>query len=109
MDRDIEKDAPKRREVCGGTDGSAGVLEPRHVQDGAELRVSKDGQRRETPEDTQGNAGDGSEDSALPRADQKSFEVGWDGGDDDPDCPRSFNTARKWLIVILVSSCGFCV
>ncbi|KAL2207774.1 MFS general substrate transporter [Sarocladium strictum] len=109
MDRDIEKDAPERREACKGTEGSAGVLEPRHTTDGAKSRLSTDGQQGETPNDTQGNAGDGSEDSASPQADQKSFEVGWDGGDDDPDCPRSFNTARKWLIVIIVSSCGFCV
>lgn len=37
------------------------------------------------------------------------FEVGWEGGDDDPLCPRSFNKARKWLIVIIVSNASFCV
>jgi hypothetical protein len=37
------------------------------------------------------------------------FLVGWDGGDSDPLCPRSFNVARKWLIVSIVSSASFCV
>ena len=109
MERDIEKDVPKRREARGGSESSAGVLEPRHTTGGTKSRLSTNGQQGETPNDPQGNAGDGSEDSASPQADPKSFEVGWDGGDDDPDCPRSFNTARKWLIVIIVSSCGFCV
>lgn len=38
-----------------------------------------------------------------------AFLVGWDGGDSDPLCPRSFNVARKWLIVSIVSSASFCV
>lgn len=29
------------------------------------------------------------------------YEVGWDDGDNDPLCPRSFNKARKWLIVLI--------
>ncbi|KAK4077092.1 uncharacterized protein Triagg1_4059 [Trichoderma aggressivum f. europaeum] len=33
------------------------------------------------------------------------YEVGWDDGDNDPSCPRSFNKARKWLIV-LICACG---
>ncbi|KAL6820454.1 major facilitator superfamily domain-containing protein [Trichoderma sp. SZMC 28015] len=33
------------------------------------------------------------------------YEVGWDDGDNDPLCPRSFNKARKWLIV-LICACG---
>jgi len=37
------------------------------------------------------------------------FEVGWDGGDSDPMCPRSFTTARKWMITLIVSFCSFCV
>ncbi|KAL7938497.1 major facilitator superfamily domain-containing protein [Trichoderma chlorosporum] len=33
------------------------------------------------------------------------YEVGWDDGDNDPLCPRSFNKGRKWLIV-LICACG---
>ncbi|PNP60175.1 hypothetical protein THARTR1_00199 [Trichoderma harzianum] len=29
------------------------------------------------------------------------YEVGWDNADNDPLCPRSFNKARKWLIVLI--------
>lgn len=32
------------------------------------------------------------------------YEVGWDGGDADPLNPRSFNKARKWLIVFIVAA-----
>lgn len=32
------------------------------------------------------------------------FEVVWDGGDDDPLCPRSFSKMRKWLIVTIAAN-----
>jgi hypothetical protein len=41
--------------------------------------------------------------------DKDPFEVSWDGGDNDPMCPRSFSKARKWLITIIVASASFCV
>jgi len=37
------------------------------------------------------------------------FEVGWDGGDNDPLCPRSMHVARKWMIVFITCSAGLCV
>lgn len=37
-----------------------------------------------------------------------SFEVSWDGPS-DPANPRSMSTARKWLIVLIVSSTSSCV
>lgn len=37
------------------------------------------------------------------------FEVGWDGGDSDPLCPRSLPTWRKWLIIAITSVGSFCV
>ncbi|EGS19662.1 putative multidrug protein [Thermochaetoides thermophila DSM 1495] len=37
------------------------------------------------------------------------YEVGWDGGDADPMCPRSMPTWRKWLIVGITSVGSFCV
>ncbi|KAL7955510.1 major facilitator superfamily domain-containing protein [Trichoderma compactum] len=41
--------------------------------------------------------------AGLPEADP--YEVGWDDENNDPLCPRSFNKARKWLIV-LICACG---
>ncbi|KAL7951834.1 major facilitator superfamily domain-containing protein [Trichoderma barbatum] len=35
------------------------------------------------------------------RPEKDPYEVGWDDGDNDPLCPRSFNKARKWLIVLI--------
>ena len=39
---------------------------------------------------------------------EKQFEVQWDG-DSDPSNPRSRSQARKWLIVLIVSSSSLCV
>ncbi len=39
---------------------------------------------------------------------EKEFEVRWDG-DNDPMNPRSMSKPRKWLIVVIVSSCSLCV
>jgi hypothetical protein len=38
-----------------------------------------------------------------------SFEVRWEGGDDDPGCPRSMSHAKKWVVVIIVSASSLCV
>ncbi|KAK4111287.1 MFS general substrate transporter [Canariomyces notabilis] len=37
------------------------------------------------------------------------FEVGWEGGDSDPLCPRSMPTWRKWVIIVITSIGSFCV
>ncbi|CAH0034067.1 unnamed protein product [Clonostachys rhizophaga] len=37
------------------------------------------------------------------------LQVGWDDGDDDPLCPRSFSKPKKWMIVTIVSMACFCV
>ncbi|KAF4125581.1 Fungal trichothecene efflux pump (TRI12) [Geosmithia morbida] len=37
------------------------------------------------------------------------YEVGWDGGDSDPLCPRSFTPGRKWLITLIAAFASFCV
>ena len=39
---------------------------------------------------------------------EKQYEVQWDG-DLDPGNPKSMRKARKWLIVLIVSSCSLCV
>ncbi|KAI3398974.1 hypothetical protein diail_8001 [Diaporthe ilicicola] len=38
-----------------------------------------------------------------------AFEVGFEGGNDDPWCPRSMGILRKWAIVGLTSLGSFCV
>lgn len=50
---------------------------------------------------------DGEPPGAQPEKDP--FEVGWEGGDSDPLCPRSFSKGRKWLIVAIVSMVSLCV
>ncbi|KAK6954976.1 hypothetical protein Daesc_002606 [Daldinia eschscholtzii] len=55
--------------------------------------------------------GDATDDSLTPdqrQAEKDPFEVAWDG-DDDPLCPRSMATARKWLAVITVGMGSLCV
>ncbi|KAH8729533.1 major facilitator superfamily domain-containing protein [Ilyonectria robusta] len=42
-------------------------------------------------------------------AEKDPFEVGWDGGDEDPMCPRSFGKVKKWTITVIVSMASFCV
>ena len=37
------------------------------------------------------------------------FEVGWENGDADEMCPRSFPTWRKWLIIAITSVGSVCV
>ncbi|KAF9876270.1 bicyclomycin resistance [Colletotrichum karsti] len=50
-----------------------------------------------------------SDDSPQRQPEKDPFEVGFDGGDSDPMCPRSMSKFRKWLIVCIVSCASFCV
>ena len=43
-----------------------------------------------------------------PRRPKEDFEVRWDD-DHDPLNPRSMGTARKWIIVIILSTSSLCV
>lgn len=58
-----------------------------------------------------GSTPSGSDDPEAQRRKESAdpFEVGFDGGDADPWCPRSLTTPHKWLIVTLASSGSFCV
>ncbi|KND90538.1 putative drug/proton antiporter YHK8 [Tolypocladium ophioglossoides CBS 100239] len=78
----------------GGTSG-AGAVHRIRSQNG--YGVSDDG------------PGDAGEAAAAAQPEKDPFEVGWDGGDGDPLCPRSFSRARKWLIVAIVSMVSLCV
>ncbi|KAG8423743.1 hypothetical protein J3458_000609 [Metarhizium acridum] len=56
-----------------------------------------------------GDGGEAHNETASSEASKDPYEVGWDGGDNDPLCPRSFSKGRKWLITIIVSHVGLCV
>ena len=43
----------------------------------------------------------------VPEKDQ--YDVVWEGGDNDPENPRSMPLARKWLVVLIVSASSLCV
>ena len=114
-ERDIEKEAGDQP----GRDQS----EPRNkesVSDIVEDRVDAEpvrpvsGRSSKSLSRTRSNNGYGVDDlddeAALETAPQSDpFEVGWEGGDDDPLCPRSMKTWRKWTIVAITSSGSFCV
>jgi hypothetical protein len=56
-------------------------------------------------EEVDGAAG---EDLTAKRTATDAYEVRWDGAD-DPLSPRNMSLARKWLIVVILSSCSFLV
>lgn len=37
------------------------------------------------------------------------YEVGWEGGDEDPLCPRSYSTLKKWRIVLVICFVSLCM
>lgn len=53
--------------------------------------------------------GDDAAAEAGAQPEKDPFEVGWDGGDNDPLCPRSFSKARKWMIVLICAVGSFTV
>jgi hypothetical protein len=55
------------------------------------------------------NDGVGTPGSWTPNDKNDTFEVAFEGGDSDPMCPRSMKTARKWLIVSVLSGAGVCL
>ncbi|KAK2591490.1 hypothetical protein QQS21_010810 [Conoideocrella luteorostrata] len=61
-------------------------------------------------EDTAANDGGEAQEAKNSSGGPKDpYEVGWDGGDDDPLCPRSFSKGRKWMITFIVSHVSLCV
>ena len=107
MDRNVERGAPSQ--AHGGGDHGA-IFEPGHSTASKEVTDAPSSRDTGAGDDSdQTRQADGTEATHAPANDKEGFEVGWDGGDNDPECPRSFSTARKWLITVIVSSCGFCV
>lgn len=55
------------------------------------------------------SGGDPEKGEASQAREKDPFEVGFEGGNADPWCPRSMRPARKWAIVGLTSMGSFCV
>jgi len=70
-------------------------------------RDSKDDEIWQPPDSPEKPAETADEPSTQDETDP--FEVGWDGGDDDPLCPRSTSLGRKWLMVFITSLGSLCV
>lgn len=60
-------------------------------------------------ETTPNDGGEAQKENASPGESKDPYEVGWEGGDNDPLCPRSFSKGKKWLITIIVSHVSLCV
>lgn len=119
MDQDIEKEASRSRDSRAESDEQQ--FEPIHTRTDRHTRPpSRASSTAQTISRTRSQNGYGVEDEPEEKDDEKQspppgqdgkdpFEVGWDGGDNDPMCPRSFNKARKWLIVLIVANASLCV
>lgn len=44
-----------------------------------------------------------------PSTEKDSYEVGWEGGDADPLCPRSYSASKKWRIVLVICFVSLCM
>ncbi|OGE54339.1 hypothetical protein PENARI_c006G02618 [Penicillium arizonense] len=77
---------------------------------------------KEQSEDSEIQSLDDTSKTATPdmaRADQKaqsppstekdSYEVGWEGGEADPLCPRSYSTLKKWRITLVICFVSLCM
>ncbi|KAI7779359.1 hypothetical protein LA080_000935 [Diaporthe eres] len=61
------------------------------------------------PGSEEDSGGDPEKGEAGQAREKDPFEVGFEGGNEDPWCPRSMAPARKWAIVGLTSFGSFCV
>jgi hypothetical protein len=77
---------------------------------------------KEQSEDSEIQSLDDTSKTATPdmaRADQKAqsppstekdtYEVGWEGGEADPLCPRSYSTLKKWRITLVICFVSLCM
>lgn len=65
------------------------------------MATSSNGEGKRDIEKTGDDEGLGGED--------KSYEVGWINGDQDPDNPRAMSKGRKWVATLVVSASSLCV
>lgn len=120
MERDVEQDAsrpqssdngPRFESIQPTASRGAGLERPSSRASSASRRTIS----RIRSQNGYGISDETDEKNELPGKEQNGsaekdpFEVGWDGGDNDPMCPRSFSKPRKWMITLIVSCCSFCV
>ena len=82
-----------------GSNGSRGITRIR----------SQNGYSVDEEDEKKGDWTDAQGDRSPDNGQKDPFEVSWDGDENDPMCPRSYNKLRKWIIVVIVSNCSFCV
>ncbi|KAI8674965.1 MFS domain-containing protein [Fusarium keratoplasticum] len=107
MDRDVEKASTNSGTI------NAQENAPAFAPIQSTSRISKTQSRAEDAlqhtRSQNGYSCDPDEDSQTDETEKDPFEVGFENGDQDPLCPRSFGKARKWIIVFIVSFASFCV
>ncbi|KAF7545980.1 hypothetical protein G7Z17_g8759 [Cylindrodendrum hubeiense] len=113
MDRDIEKASTHSGEA---PEDSSTIFAPIQSSarrgSGAQSRPStSEALSRSVSQNGYGceDAANSSDDATATPAEKDPYEVGWENGDEDPMCPRSMSTSRKWVIVIIVSMASLCV
>lgn len=121
MDMDLEKASSHSRD---GNDSSVGGFAPIRAAEGTSRAAARTSSRVSArtsrslsrarsnngygvDEEDPAHDTEASTEGELPEKDP--FEVGWDGGDNDPMCPRRFPALRKWAIVGIVSFASLCV
>ena len=78
-----------------------------HLPVGASQLDSKEKGEEQVPTDSE--EAQTAEESQLGQEEPDRFDVGWDGGDDDPLCPRSMPLGKKWLMVFITCFGSLCV
>lgn len=117
MDRDGEKRDPNSISSQNGTEDEAGFA-PIHTAD-LPNPISRKTTHSQSIARVRSNNGYGVSENVRVKGetgDEESeefetnpFEVGWDGGDNDPECPRSMTKLKKWTIACIVCGGSFCV
>lgn len=107
MDRDVEKASTNSGTI--NAQESAPSFAPIQSTSRTSKTQSRAGEALQNIRSHNGYSCDPDEDSQADETEKDPFEVGFENGDGDPRCPRSFGKARKWMIVFVVSSASFCV
>lgn len=123
---DIEKDIERCADSPTDSPTESSVNKDEHCDGGEDIEVEpiRTGSRARSSKSlgrTRSNNGYGCDDMGDDDDDEPAglteteppardpFEVGWENGDQDPLCPRSMKTWRKWTIVLITSCGSFCV
>ncbi|KAF5616984.1 multidrug resistance [Fusarium sp. NRRL 52700] len=106
MDRDIEKTSTNSGTL--GPERNGTIFAPTQTQQAIRTR-SRASARISRCQSQNGYSCNPHSEPSDDEVEKDPFEVGWDGGDNDSLCPRSFHRVKKWLIIIIVSSGSLCV